>query len=100
LSVRAPSAKHSSRDFEAELRALRAHILAMGARCERIVGLAFDAFLQGTPDAAREVFGLDAHIDRDDLAIHALIMRMLGPSPARGRRSALSDDRIAPRHRP
>jgi phosphate transport system protein len=75
--VRRPSAKHSSRDFEAELRELRAHILAMGARCERIVGLAFDAFLQRTPDAAREVFDLDAHIDRDDLAIHALIMRML-----------------------
>ena len=39
--VRKPAHEHSSRDFETELRELRAHLLAMGARCERIVGLAF-----------------------------------------------------------
>jgi phosphate transport system protein len=71
------SAEHSSRDFEAELRALRAHILAMGTRCEKIVELAFDAFLHGTPGAEREVATLDRLIDRDDLEIHALILRML-----------------------
>jgi phosphate transport system protein len=73
---RAP-AEHSSRDFEAELRALRSRILGMGTRCEEIVGRAFDAFLRGTPGAAREVETLDRHIDRDDLEIHALILRML-----------------------
>jgi phosphate transport system protein len=70
-------AQHSSRDFEAELRALRAGILAMGTRCEKIVELAFDAFLRGTPSVAREVTTLDRHIDRDDVEMHALILRML-----------------------
>jgi phosphate transport system protein len=74
--MRAP-ARHSSRDFEAELRALRSGILAMGARCEKIVELAFDAFLRGAPGVAREVATLDRRIDRDDLEMHALILRML-----------------------
>ena len=56
---RATSA-HNSRDFETELRELQAHLLAMGARCERVVGLA-----------------LGAQIDRDELEIHALILRIL-----------------------
>jgi phosphate transport system protein len=69
--------EHSSRDFETELRELRAHLLAMGARCERIVGLGFDAFVQGTPESLAQVVALDAQIDRDDLEIHALIFRIL-----------------------
>lgn len=68
---------HSSRDFESELRELRAHLLAMGARCERLVGLAFDAFRAGAPALAREVEALDGQIDRDELDIHALILRIL-----------------------
>jgi phosphate transport system protein len=71
------AAEHSSRDFETELRELRAHLLAMGARCERVVRLAFDAFLQGNPGVAAEVSDLDARIDRDELEIHALILRIL-----------------------
>ncbi len=49
----------------------------MGARCERIVALAFDNFLKGALREAREVAALDAHIDRDDSEIHALILRIL-----------------------
>jgi phosphate transport system protein len=68
---------HSSRDFETELRELQAHLLAMGARCERVVGLAFDAFVRGAPEIAGDVEALDAQIDRDELEIHALILRIL-----------------------
>jgi phosphate transport system protein len=75
--VRNSNSKHSSRDFETELRELRGHLLAMGARCERVVGLAFDAFLQGTADAHAEMEALDTRIDRDELEIHALILRIL-----------------------
>jgi phosphate transport system protein len=75
--VRRIAPEHSSRDFETELRELRAHLLAMGARCERIVGLAFNGFLKGTQHAIREVAALDAQIDRDELEIHALILRIL-----------------------
>lgn len=77
---------HSSRDFESELRELRAHLLAMGARCERLVGLAFDAFRAGAPELAREVEALDGQIDRDELDIHALILRILA------RRQPVADD--------
>ncbi len=75
--MRRAASQHSSRDFETELRELRAHLLAMGARCERVVGLAFDAFLQGTPEVARDVEALDVQIDRDEIEIHALILRIL-----------------------
>jgi phosphate transport system protein len=68
---------HSSRDFEAELGNLQAHLLAMGARCERVVGLAFDGFREGAPEMAREVGAIDAQIDLDEVEIHALIMRIL-----------------------
>jgi phosphate transport system protein len=49
----------------------------MGARSERLVGLAFDAFREGVPQLAREVEALDGQIDRDELDIHALILRIL-----------------------
>jgi phosphate transport system protein len=68
---------HTSRDFESELRELRGHLLAMGERAERLVGLAFDAFREGAPDAVVEAKTLDAQIDRDDVEIHALILRVL-----------------------
>jgi phosphate transport system protein len=68
---------HSSRAFETELRELRAQLLAMGARCERIVGLACEGFCHGSPGPAGAVEQLDAQIDRDELEIHALILRIL-----------------------
>jgi phosphate transport system protein len=68
---------HSSRDFETELRELRSHLLAMGARCERVVGLAFDAYVRGDPESVGPAQQLDDRIDRDELEIHALILRIL-----------------------
>ena len=75
--MRRDTPEHSSRDFETELRELTAQVLAMGARCERIVGLAFAGFRQGTPDVLQESVTLDAQIDRDEVEIHALILRIL-----------------------
>jgi phosphate transport system protein len=49
----------------------------MGARSERLVGLAFDAFRRAAPEAVSDAKALDAQIDRDELEIHALILRML-----------------------
>jgi phosphate transport system protein len=68
---------HTSRDFETELRELRAHVLAMGARCERILQLALEAFWQESTDVATEVEELDRHIDRDEMDIDALVLRIL-----------------------
>jgi phosphate transport system protein len=69
--------EHSSRDFESELRELTAHVLAMGARCERIVRRAFDGYRDGWPDTRQEVIALDARIDQDEMELHALAMRVL-----------------------
>jgi phosphate transport system protein len=49
----------------------------MGTRCERIVGLAFNGFCQRTSGVMGEVVELDAQIDRDEVEIHALILRIL-----------------------
>src|SRR5437764_292246 len=56
---------HTSRDFESELRELRAHSLAMGARCERSLQLALEAFWSGSVERATEVEELDRQIDVD-----------------------------------
>jgi phosphate transport system protein len=68
---------HTSRDFEAELRELRANTLAMGARCERSLRLALDAFWSNSQEQAAEVKDLDRHIDRDEMEIDALVLRIL-----------------------
>ncbi|HWL85357.1 MAG TPA: phosphate signaling complex protein PhoU [Polyangiaceae bacterium] len=68
---------HTSRDFETELRELRAHTLAMGARCERSLRLALEAFWQGSTQLAAEVEEIDRHIDRDEMEIDALVLRIL-----------------------
>ncbi len=68
---------HTSRDFESELRELRAQSLAMGARCERIVRLALEAFWSASASLAGEVQAIDQQIDRDEVDIHALALRIL-----------------------
>ncbi len=70
-------ASHTSRDFEAELRELRAHALAMGARCERILQLALDAFWGSSVEACDDIEKLDQQIDRDEMDIDALVLRIL-----------------------
>ena len=68
---------HTSRDYEAELRELRAHALAMGARCERSLQLALDAFWTSSHELAAEVETLDRQIDSDEMQIDALALRVL-----------------------
>jgi phosphate transport system protein len=69
---------HTSREFEAELRELRAHALAMGARCERIFKLALDAFFCRSPEeTTHDIDNLDRQIDRDEMDIDALVLRVL-----------------------
>ncbi len=68
---------HTSRDFEAELREIRAQAVAMGARCERSLSLSVDAFLTGDVTLCEEVRALDAQINRDEMDIDALVLRVL-----------------------
>jgi len=67
---------HTSRDYETELRELRAHTAAMGARCERSVRFALDAFWEGASKLS-DARAIDAQIDRDQIDIHALALRVL-----------------------
>ncbi len=71
------SGGHRSRDFEDELRELRSHLLAMGARCERAIHLAVTAFLDRDLGRVQEVEALDARIDRDEMEIDELAIHML-----------------------
>ncbi len=68
---------HTSRDFESELRELRAQTLAMGARCERALQLALRAFWEGSVEFAAEVEALGRTIDKDEMDIDALALRIL-----------------------
>ena len=68
---------HTSRDFESELRELRAQTLAMGARCERALQLALRAFWEGSVEFAAEVEALGRTIDQDEMDIDALALRIL-----------------------
>lgn len=68
---------HTSRDFESELRELRTHSLAMGARCERGLRLSLEAFWSGSRRLAAEVEELDRQIDDDEKDIDALVLRIL-----------------------
>jgi phosphate transport system protein len=68
---------HTSRDFESELRELRAHLLAMGARCERSVQLALKAYLEGSAELCEEVKQLDRRIDADEMESDNLALRIL-----------------------
>jgi phosphate transport system protein len=68
---------HTSREFESELRELRANLLGMAARCERIVGLAMRAFLEASASLTAEVKELDKFIDRDEIETDHLALKIL-----------------------
>lgn len=66
-----------SSDFELELRELRGHLLAMGARCERVVGEAVTAFIRRDRALAERVFEVDRKIDRDEMEIDELTIGII-----------------------
>lgn len=64
-------------DFELELRELRGHLLAMGARCERAVNESVTAFSKRDRAMAERVFELDRRIDRDEMEIDELTIGII-----------------------
>ncbi|TAK22763.1 MAG: phosphate signaling complex protein PhoU [Myxococcaceae bacterium] len=68
---------HTNRYFDVELRELRSNLTAMGARCERALQLAVAAFLERDAEKAAEAAALDARIDRDQVEIDELALRIL-----------------------
>lgn len=71
------SRSHTSREFEAELREVRAQALSMGARCERSLRLALEAFWTRSEALAAEVVELDRQSDTDEVLIDSLVLRIL-----------------------
>jgi phosphate transport system protein len=68
---------HTSHEFESELRELRGNLLAMSARCERAVQEAVAAFMARDLEKAAAVRDLDERIDRDEMEIDDLALRVL-----------------------
>ncbi|MFW5926040.1 MAG: phosphate signaling complex protein PhoU [Myxococcota bacterium] len=68
---------HTSQEFEAELTQLKDRLLAMGGRCERMIGLAMRAFEEQDAALAREVREMDRETDQDELAVDELAVRIL-----------------------
>ncbi|MBI2390577.1 MAG: phosphate signaling complex protein PhoU [Deltaproteobacteria bacterium] len=69
--------RHTSGDFELELREIRAHLVAMGARCERAVQLALAAFLDRDSAKIAEVSGLDQKVNQDEIDLDDMALRVL-----------------------
>ncbi|MFW6067767.1 MAG: phosphate signaling complex protein PhoU [Myxococcota bacterium] len=68
---------HTSQEFEAELAQLKDRLLAMGGRCEQMIDLAVRAFEEQDTELAREVGEMDGQVDRDELAVDELAVRIL-----------------------
>lgn len=68
---------HTSADFELELREIRGHLVAMGARCERAVQIAIAAFLERDPSKVSEVAQLDERVNADEMELDEMAVRVL-----------------------
>ena len=68
---------HTSQQYEAELRALKDRLLAMGGRCESLLRQATAALERQDPELAEAVARTDHEINSDELAIDDLAVRIL-----------------------
>lgn len=68
---------HTSQEFEAELRGLEGRLLAMGARCESMIGMASRAIVEQDGEVAQKVVVLDRANNADELAIDEMCFRIL-----------------------
>ena len=68
---------HTSQQYEAELRALKDRLLAMGGRCESMLRQSISALQQQDPELARVVARLDNEINADEMAIDELAVKIL-----------------------
>ena len=72
-----PMRMHTHQEFEAELRNLKDRLLAMGGRCEQMIGLAVRAFEERDEGLANEVMEADRRMNEDELAVDELAVRIL-----------------------
>jgi phosphate transport system protein len=68
---------HTASAFELELREIRAHLVAMGARCERALQLSVHAFLNRDASRLEEVIAIDQRCNADEMEIDEMAVRVL-----------------------
>ncbi|GAC1352474.1 MAG: phosphate signaling complex protein PhoU [Polyangiales bacterium] len=68
---------HTSAEFELELREIRGHLVAMGARCERAVQLALVAFLNRDAEKIADVMAIDTRVNADEMELDEMAVRVL-----------------------
>jgi phosphate transport system protein len=73
----ADPAPHTSRDFDAEIRSIRAAFSTMAGRCRDQIHVALDAFWTGSKEKMAAVEASDSAIDADEKAIDASLLRVL-----------------------
>jgi len=77
--------QHTNRQYEEELRALRIRLLKMGGMVERQIADAVDSLVSRNSEEARKVIALDAEVNRMDVEIDAMCVRLLAlRQPAAG----------------
>lgn len=71
------STRHTSKEFEHELRTLRERLCSMGGKCEQQVALAMQALSDRDDELARKVIEGDHAIDTDETEIDELALQIL-----------------------
>ena len=72
-----PLRTHTHQEFEAELRNLKDRLLAMGGRCEQMIGVAMRAFEDRDVQLANEVMKSDHLMNEDEVEVDDLAIRIL-----------------------
>lgn len=69
--------QHSSREFEAELQGVKNTVLGMGGRVERSLATVMKALVDRDNDLATKTIELDREIDRSEMEIDEMALKML-----------------------
>jgi len=69
--------QHTNRQYEEELRGVRIRLLKMGGMVERQIADAVDSLVSRNSDEAREAIARDAEVNRMDIEIDAMCVRLL-----------------------
>lgn len=68
---------HTSTAYEQELKELSERVVAMGTRCEELIEMAIRAMVEQDADLAARVEAADRQIDRDEMDIDELAVKIL-----------------------
>jgi phosphate transport system protein len=77
MTISQPQPQHTNRQYEEDLRALRAELLKMGGLVERQIADAVEALVQRDTEHARQVIARDAEVNRMDVEIDARCINLL-----------------------